>query len=239
MYRFYVNITRVSSSSVMCTCIYDLQSSYTVSYIIKCVYFYSCLSRCAGVLVMLLPLFSLQWWRCQLIPSSSHSARILKNTKGQPNMRLPFSLKLLMTKMRCRDSLKVPIKVSQCIILFTFQNSRSFIYCKVLLFLCFSPKFSVSPCICFITREKHGGKGAFDEFLQNQWIRIQETDGKGFLQIVQKCIQSYTKCSVQDSYLENLFVKDWYLQQNLAETQAKCCPSYLTFRISRELIKSD
>lgn len=34
MCRFFVNITRVSSSSVMCTCIYDLQFSYTVSYII-------------------------------------------------------------------------------------------------------------------------------------------------------------------------------------------------------------
>lgn len=138
--------------------------------------FYSCLSRCVGVLAMLLPLFSLQWWRCQLIPSSSHSARILKNTKGQPNMRRPFSLKLLMTKMRCRDSLKVPIKVSHCIILFTFQNSRSFIYCKVLLFLRFSPKFSFSLYMLHYQR-KAWGKGclwwifakSMDQNTRNWW----------------------------------------------------------------------
>ena len=62
------------------------------------------LCRYAGGLAMLLPLYSSEWWRCQLIPSSFHSARIPKSTKEQLNMLLPFSWRLSMTKTKCRDS---------------------------------------------------------------------------------------------------------------------------------------
>lgn len=126
MHRFFATLP---SSNVgiriicyQCFCIHDWKI-FLNSHCTKFVHFYLFVCRFPGVLVMLLPLFSLQWWRCQLIPSSYHSARTLRSTKGQPNMRLPFSLKLLMTKMRCRDSLKDPSKRSQCLIfLLNIQN---------------------------------------------------------------------------------------------------------------------
>lgn len=112
-----------------CFCIYDWKI-FQYSHYTNFGYFYLCICRFAGVLVMLLPLCSLQWWRCQLIPSSFHSARTLRSTKGQPNMRLPFSLKLLMTKVRCRDSLKDPSKRSWCLIFLQRLESLYIVRCS-------------------------------------------------------------------------------------------------------------
>ena len=162
---------------------------------IKCVYFYSCLCRFAGVLVMLLPLFSLQWWRCQLIPSSCHSARILKNTKGQPNMLLPFSLKLLMTRVRCRDSLKDHIEVSQCISLLSQPGILESLYIVRCCNPCpFPLNFQFLPVYASLPEKSMWGKGGFDEVLQNQWISILIEIGG--LQLVQKYMQLYTRCLV-------------------------------------------
>lgn len=67
-----------------------------------------CLCRFAGVLAMSSQHFSLQWWRCRSTPSFFPTAKTQKSTKGLHNMLLPFSLKLSMTKVRCRDLLKDP-----------------------------------------------------------------------------------------------------------------------------------
>lgn len=100
---------------------FDYHSKATNTHGISCI-----LCRYAGGLAMLLPLYSLEWWRCQLIPSSFHSARILKSTKEQPNMLLPFSLRRSMTKTRCRDLPNDPPKTSQIFVspFFIFTRIR-------------------------------------------------------------------------------------------------------------------
>jgi hypothetical protein len=184
---------------------------------IKCVYFYSCLCRFAGVLVMLLPLFSLQWWRCQLIPSSCHSARILKNTKGQPNMLLPFSLKLLMTRVRCRDSLKDPIEVSQCISLLSQPGILESLYIVRCCNPCpFPLNFQFLPVYASLPEKSMWGKGGFDEVLQNQWISILIEIGG--LQLVQKYMQLYTKCLVWEFQCRKLVCQRWIPQSKLRKT---------------------
>lgn len=95
------------------------------------------LCRCAGRLAMLLPLCSLGSWRCQSIPSSFRFARILKITKEQPNMLLPFSLRPSMIKMRRRglpnDPPAIPPDFCFSLLFFTFSRiGKSYDLCMPL-----------------------------------------------------------------------------------------------------------